>query len=281
MGRYPRVLVTGASGQVGISLKGLLDRATFTTRSDLDVTERNEVFGAISRHDVVIHLAGATDVDHCEADPDLAYRVNGEGTRNICDAATSAGTRVIYVSTDYVFDGRKPGEYCEHDRTAPINHYGRSKLAGEREVLRTPDGLVVRTSWVIGPRDNFVRKILSAARSRSKIPVVSDQRGRPTFADDLAVALVWLVGGRTSGIVHVAGEGEPCTWAELAESALDLSRSTARITPITTAEYSSRAGRVIAPRPRNSTLSLETARSMGVPLTAWRDSLERYMKAIA
>lgn len=281
MGRHPRILVTGAGGQVGTALQRLLDQATFTTRSDLDVTNRTEVSAAITRHDVVIHLAAATDVDLCEADPGLAYRINLEGTRNICEAASTTGTRVIYISTDYVFDGRKQGEYLEHDPAIPINHYGRSKLAGERQLLKGSDGLIVRTSWVIGSHDNFVRKILAAAAHRSRIPVVSDQRGRPTLADDLAVALVWLVDHGAVGIVHVAGEGEPCTWAELAENVLKESRSAAQVTPITTAEYTSRAERLIAPRPRNSTLSLQAARSMGVPLPAWRLSLDEYMKAIA
>ena len=222
-----------------------------------------------------------TDVDRCEVEPDRAFAVNAEGTKNVVAAAEAAGARVIYLSTDYVFDGTKPTPYVEEDLPHPLNRYGASKLEGERHVLKHGDNVVVRTSWVMGRGRNFVRTILAAARTRSELSVVDDQCGRPTFAEDLAAALLALLEGRHAGIVHVSGDGPPCSWADLAEQALAHARSSAAIRRIDSEAYRRSAGKVVALRPRNSAFALDKARRLSLPLVDWRSSLRRYVEEIA
>jgi dTDP-4-dehydrorhamnose reductase len=265
VGSDPRVLVTGADGQVGTALRAVLPGATFLRRADLDVCDGAAVRAAIGRPgDAVIHAAAMTDVDGCERDPAAAFAVNAAGARNI----VATGARVVQLSTDYVFDGAKAGAYAEDDPTEPLSAYGRSKLEAERSVLERPGNLVVRTSWVYGRGRNFIRSILAAERAGRPLRVVCDQRGRPTWADDLARALVHLLGAGTAGIVHVSGDGEPCTWADLAE--LVVGHPVERIS---TEELGAPA-----PRPRNSVLDLGRARALGVPLADWRESVGRYLE---
>jgi dTDP-4-dehydrorhamnose reductase len=177
---------------------------------------------------------------------------------------------VIQLSTDYVFDGSKEGEYVEDDPTNPQSAYGRSKLEGERAVLAAGDNLVVRTSWVFGDGRNFLRSVVAADRAGKALRVVGDQRGRPTWAGDIAQAVAHLAASGEAGVVHVAGAGEPCTWAELAELAVGHP-----VEHVTTEEWGAPA-----PRPRNSVLSLSRARTLGVPLADWRDSVSRYVEAL-
>jgi dTDP-4-dehydrorhamnose reductase len=217
VGSDPLVLVTGAGGQVGRALRRELPSARSLSRAELDVTDRGAVSEAAKGVDVIVHLAALTDVDACERDPEAADAVNAVGTRNVAAAAEEAGARIVYLSTNHVFDGTKVGEYVEDDPPRPVNVYGRSKLDGEDEL---PAGaLVVRTSWVFGSgRRNFVRKILEAARKGGDVPVVDDQTGRPTWSVDLASALAQLAREGTTGLLHVAGDGEPGTWADVAEA---------------------------------------------------------------
>jgi dTDP-4-dehydrorhamnose reductase len=273
--------VTGAGGQVGRALRAHLPGARFAAHADLDVTDGDAVRAAVAGAATVVHLAALTNVDGCERDPDAARRVNADGTSNICAAATEAGARVVYVSTDYVFPGDRDGEWEEDDPPAPLNVYGRTKLLGEEEVGRAPANLVVRTSWVFGDGRNFVRTILAAAGRGAPLRVVADQRGRPTWAGDVARAIAALVGGNAAGIVHVAGDGPACTWADLARAAVAEAGVAAPVEPVTTAEYAASAAAPVAPRPANSTLSLARARRLGVPLGGWRDALRRYVREAA
>jgi dTDP-4-dehydrorhamnose 3,5-epimerase len=263
LGARPHVLVTGAGGQVGLALRARLPQATFLTRAELDVTDADAVAEALEGADLVVHAAAMTDVDGCERDPERAQAVNAGGAANVA----AAGPRVIHLSTDYVFSGSEAGEYAEDDATGPLGAYGRSKLAGERAVLARPGNLVVRTSWVYGDGRNFIRSILRAERAGTALRVVDDQRGRPTWAGDLARAITFLAGRDDTGILHVTGAGEPCTWADLAEVVVGHP-----VERITSEELAAPA-----PRPRNSVLSLERARSLGVPLADWRDSVMRFL----
>jgi len=256
--------VTGAGGQVGLALRDRLPGAAFLTRAELDVTDAEAVRDALAGADVVVHTAAMTNVDGCELDPERAEAVNAGGAANVA----AAGARVIHLSTDYVFSGEEPGEYAEDAPTGPLGAYGRSKLAGERAVLDHPGNLVVRTSWVYGEGRNFIRSILAAERAGNDLRVVSDQRGRPTWAGDIARAVAHLVGRDDTGVVHVTGAGEPCTWADLAEVVVGHP-----VERITSDEFGAPA-----PRPRNSVLSLRRARSLGVPLADWRDSVMRYLE---
>ena len=244
-------------------MRAHLPEATFLARADLDVTDRAAVAEAVRGADLVVHTAAMTDVDGCEREPERADAVNAGGAENV----VAAGGRVIHLSTDYVFSGARAGEYAEDDPTGPLGVYGRSKLAGERAVLARPGNLVVRTSWVYGEGKNFIRSILGAEAAGRALRVVDDQRGRPTWAGDLARAIAFLAGRDDTGIVHVTGAGQPCTWADLAEVVVGHP-----VERITTEEFGAPA-----PRPQNSVLSLERARSLGVPLADWRDSVMRFL----
>ena len=250
------------------------------THAQLDVTDADAVEQATEAIDVILHLGALTNVDQCEADPERANRINGEGTRTVVEAAQRRRARVIYLSTDYVFDGTKAGEYGEDDDPSPINHYGRSKLAGEHHVAAMPGNLIVRTSWVFGEGRNFIRTILGAAAERDVVQVVGDQRGRPTYAGDLARALVAMIRASFEGIVHVAGDGTSCSWAELARWALAQADSSTAVESISSDAYRAKANRLIAPRPANSTLSLVKAKQQGVPLFEWRASVSHYVATL-
>jgi dTDP-4-dehydrorhamnose reductase len=280
VGRDPVVLVTGSGGQVGRALRPLLPKARFLSRTELDTTDASSVGAAIEGTEAVIHLAAMTHVDDCEVETERAWAVNAEGTRHVAEAAAEEGARLVYVSTDYVFDGTKQGEYVEDDPPKPINVYGRTKLEGERHARTVPGAAIVRTSWVIGEGRNFVRTIVSAARDGRALRVVDDQRGRPSFADDLARAIVYLLEHEIEGVINVAGDEEPCTWADLAELAVRAVGLDSAVEHVDTETYARVAGRVIAPRPTNSVLSLEKARRLGVPLADWRTSLEGYVKEL-
>ena len=260
--------MTGAGGQVGLALREWLPGARYLGRADLDITDPGAVARVLPGAAVVINCAAITDVDGCERDPQAADRVNSGGAANVA----AAGARVIQLSTEYVFDGELEREYREDDKPRPRSAYGRSKLAGERAVLAAGPNLVVRTSWVFGEGQNFLRAIRAADRAGRELRVVDDQWGRPTWARDLARALAGLaVADGPSGIVHVAGDGEPCTWADLAE--LAVGRPVRRIS---TNEWGAPA-----PRPRRAVLALDRARRMGLPLTDWRTSVASYLEAAA
>lgn len=278
MVRDPLILITGAGGQVGQALRLLLPDARFAARQELDVTDPTAVRSAVAGADVVIHLAADTHVDRCEIQPERAWAVNAEGTTNVANAVRDQDGRVIYVSTDYVFSGEKSGEYVEDDPTDPVNVYGRTKFAGERSLDLDRD-LIVRASWIFGRGRNFVSTILRSARD-GPVRVVEDQRGRPTGAKALAEALVVAAQRGHTGVVHVAGDGEPCTWADLAEEALRVASIDQRVERIDTPTYVGLADRVVAPRPRNSALNLDRAKTLGLPLLDWRLAVRDFVGGI-
>lgn len=271
-----RLLVTGAGGQAGRALREVLPGADYRGREELDVTDEEAVAAAVEEAGVVVHAAALTNVDACEADPEAAAAVNDRGTHNVAVAARACGARVVFLSTDYVFAGDDP-PYSEDDPPGPLNVYGRTKLAGEGHLDPRRD-LVVRTSWLFGDGRNFVRTILAA----EGVPkVVDDQIGRPTGAAMLARVLAEVVARpEVTGTLHVAGDGPPCSWADLADAALAAAGRSVRVERVDTAAYAARAGRVIAPRPPDSTLQLTRARRMGLPLEDWRTSLEAHVRGI-
>jgi dTDP-4-dehydrorhamnose reductase len=278
MGNYPHIHVTGAGGQVGRALAQRLSSGRFLNRDQLDIAAGPRPATIFRGAEIVIHLAAMTNVDLCEKEPQLCMKINGDGTRWVTQAAEAAGARVIYVSSDYVFDGEKTTEYTESDTPNPINAYGRSKLAGERHVASHARHLIVRTSWVFGDGHNFVRSIISAASRGEALDVVNDQRGRPTCAQDLAAALLHLAVSTTTGIVHVSGDGPVGTWADVAECALQAAHMKVPVNRINSAIYARKVRRPIAPRPRNSAFSLDKARSLAVPLSDWRSALSRFVE---
>ena len=264
-----RILVTGAAGQVGsevvrILREGPQHEVLACDRSRLDITDRDAVLATLTAFgpDAVIHPAAWTAVDACESDPDRAWLTNALATRFIAEGAAAVGAQVCYVSTDYVFDGTKDAPYVEWDPPGPRSVYGASKLAGEREL---GDGsLIVRTSWVCGANGpNMVKTILRLAAEHDTLSFVDDQRGHPTFADDLASKIVELVVSRRAGTFHVTNQGA-VSWFEFAGDVLRCAGlDPARVLPVATADLVPARP---APRPANSVLDNAALRLSGLAL---------------
>src|SRR5881296_2241842 len=271
-----RILVTGAKGQLGQELQGVLtgEDVIAADRSDYELTDPKvgEKIAA-QRPDLVIHTAGYTDVDGCERDPETAFTVNAQGTRRVAEGAAKANARLIYISTDYVFDGKKTEPYTERDPVNPLNVYGRSKLAGEEEAVKgCRKTLVLRTSWLYGVHGmNFVKTILSLAGTQPEIRVVEDQRGSPTYARHLAQVIAGLIRLDVTGVIHAGGEGE-CSRYEFAKTILQEAGLGCRVVPISTAE----SGR-LALRPSYSALSTTFLRQHGLSLPPWREGIKQFL----
>ena len=272
----------GANGQLGHALERVAEARGLTCnsfdRQSVDITEPAMVADALSRSEpgLVVNAAAYTAVDRAESEEDLAFAINCHGARNIAEACTRHGLPLVHVSTDYVFDGGKLGAYVETDPVAPMSAYGRSKEAGERAVHEAcAHAMIFRTSWVFGIEGaNFVKTMLRLGRERETLRVVNDQHGCPTFADDLAAAIIEAVPRFEPGTYHVAGSGST-TWFEFAEEIFS-GKSSPRVQPITTADYPTPAR-----RPANSVLDCTRARSiLGVELPHWKDGLRRMLEGL-
>lgn len=281
MGSLGRVLVTGAGGALGHSLLAAFDGDDVVGlgRDRLDVADRDVVLQAIGNvaPRVVVHAGAWTDVDGCELDPDRAFRVNALGTRNVVEGARLVGARVVYISSDYVFDGNASRPYVEWDVPNPLSVYGRSKLGGESELR--PDDTLVRTSWLCGASGrNFVKTIFERATSDQPLRVVDDQQGSPTFTDDLAGMVRRLAVERRPGIFHVTNQGTT-TWFRLAREVVELAGiDPERVQPCTTAELDPPRP---ALRPLFSVLDNAALRLGGVPLLDdYHAPLERLVKEL-
>jgi dTDP-4-dehydrorhamnose reductase len=284
-----KILVTGCDGMLGSALMrrladGVASLPTAAVGVDLpdgDLTDAAVAAGLVARYapDWIIHCAAWTDVDGAEAHFDDAMAANGQATANLATAASAAGSGFTYISTDYVFDGRGRGGdpaagYDEDDPLAPLNRYGLTKAAGEAHVgaLDTP-WQIVRTSWLFGDgRVNFPKTIRRLLSEREILQVVDDQRGCPTYADDLADVLAHLVSGRHRGIFHATNRGD-CTWYELArEVASACGADPDRIRPCASAQFPRPAL-----RPACSILRSRRLEESGCPpRPAWREAVRRY-----
>ena len=263
-----KVLVTGAAGQLGTELVDVFARAGHevagTTHQTLDICDAVAVMALVEkeRPDWILHGAAWTAVDACESDPARAEAVNGEGTRNIVAAAERVGARVLYVSTDYVFDGTKTGPYLESDEPNPQSVYGASKLSGERAMR--PTDLIVRISWVCGYHgNNMVKTILRIATTQPSLAFVDDQVGHPTFADDAARGMLTLVEAGAAGIFHLTNQGV-VSWCGFAREVLEAAGDDpSRVAAITTADLQPPRP---AKRPANSVLDNAAMRDAGFAL---------------
>jgi dTDP-4-dehydrorhamnose reductase len=275
-----KVLATGAGGQLGRALVRL--GAVGRTRAELDVTDARAVAAALDelRPDVVVNAAAYTAVDRAEREADAAFAVNGRGAEVVAAACAARGLGLVHVSTDYVFDGEKPSPYVEDDALHPVSVYGASKAAGEAAVLRAhPGALVVRTSWLFSADGaNFVLTMLRLARERPALRVVADQRGCPTYAGDLARAILSLCERRApGGAYHVAGDG-PTTWHGLALAVVDEAARAGRaprvpVEAIATADYPTAAR-----RPHMSILDTAKVRALGVVPAPWLDGVRAVVR---
>jgi dTDP-4-dehydrorhamnose reductase len=278
-----RILVTGAAGQVGSEVAAHLPshEVVALDRAGCDLADRHSVEQAVSaaRPAAVVNCAAWTDVDGCEADRERAMLVNALGVRHLAVACARVGAHLVHISTDYVFPGDKDGPYDEWDEPGPRSVYGRSKLGGEREIARHAGSwAIARTSWVFGRRGrNFVDSIVGRAREGAPLRVVDDQRGCPTYAPDLAGALVRLAVERRPGMYHVTNAGA-CTWHDLAAAAVELAGLDPSVVGVTTTAELGRP----APRPANSVLSGSAWAAAGLaPLRPWREALAEKMSEAA
>ncbi|MEY2406641.1 MAG: dTDP-4-dehydrorhamnose reductase [Acidimicrobiaceae bacterium] len=277
-----RVLITGAGGQVGRELVELCeaagDEVIACDHVALDVGDRDAVLQAVlsTQPDAVVHAGAWTAVDACESDPDRAMRVNALGSRNVAEASRKAGAHLVYVSTDYVFDGTKPTPYDEWDRPSPASVYGRSKWAGEHEVAVVSGGeaTVVRISWVCGEHGaNMVKTALRLAADGVNPKFVDDQIGNPTIVSDLVPVLRRFAVERRPGLFHVTNQGALSWFEFVREVYAAAGHDPDRVTPITTAELDPPRP---APRPANSVLDNAALRLAGIELLPHHaGSLER------
>ncbi|HET9793310.1 MAG TPA: dTDP-4-dehydrorhamnose reductase [Thermoanaerobaculia bacterium] len=277
-----KVLVTGGGGMLARDLRAVLGaragefQVVAPAHGQLDVTNADHVRGVMAsfRPAIVFNCAAFTKVDLCETDP-AARAVNADAVATIAGACAKAGARLVHVSTDFVFDGRKGTPYVEEDRPAPLSAYGRTKREGEERALEAPGALVVRASWLFGSHGpNFVEAMLKQAESGKKeVRVVSDQVGRPTATTDLAEALVALADANASGIVHYANRGE-VSWNEFAREIYRRAGfADVEVRPITSAELDRPAI-----RPAYSVLSTEKyERLTGTTPRDFREPLAEYL----
>lgn len=277
-----RWLVTGAGGMLGREVVALLGpSATAATRADLDITDGSAVAGAVAGHQVVVNCAAWTDVDGAEAHESDATTINGDAVRTLADACRASGARLLQVSTDYVFDGRGTSPYPEDAPTAPVNAYGRSKLAGERAALSVDGGYVVRTAWLYGAHGkNFVATMLRLAGQRDTVNVVADQVGQPTWARALATQLVELgtraaTGEAPAGVYHGTATGT-ASWYDLARAVFATAGlDPERVRPITSDQFP-----LPAPRPSYSVLGHDRWAAAGVaPQPDWQAQLKEALAA--
>jgi dTDP-4-dehydrorhamnose reductase len=276
-----KVLVTGGHGQLGTELALMLQEKGFETfglgHQELDITDLDHVrkiFNEI-KPSVVCHTAAYTAVDKAETDRNGAFLVNAIGTRNVAIAAEEIGAKLVYVSTDYVFNGEKEGTYCEFDTPSPLGVYGQSKYAGEQFVHDFHSKFfIVRTSWVYGQYGgNFVKTMLKLAETHDQITVVNDQRGCPTYTKDLAEKIIELFQTDKYGVYHISNSGS-CTWYEFAKAIFEIKGIDVTVVPCTTDGFPRPAK-----RPKNSEFEHMVLGLNGFEdVRGWREALKEFLQ---
>ncbi len=272
------ILVAGARGMLGRELLAALDgSARGVTRDQMEITSIESVRRTLMtiRPSVVVNAIAYTDVDGCESNSELAFRVNGEGVKNLAEVSAAIGAKLVHISTDYVFDGTKGSPYTEDAPVNPLSVYGKSKLAGEEYARLNPDHLIVRTQWLYGLHGkNFVETMLRLAGEREELAVVNDQFGSPTWTSDLCLAVKALLDKGCRGTYHAVNSGY-CSWFDFAKAIFAESGSGVKVNPLT----SEKLGRP-APRPPFSVLDCGSlAADTGLEMENWRDALRKYLLA--
>jgi dTDP-4-dehydrorhamnose reductase len=274
-----RAIVFGASGLLGKALmrEWAGDVVTGLSSGDADIRDAKRVRQVVeqARPDWVVLAAAYTDVDGCESNQDLAFAVNRDGPVNVATAAKEVGARLLFLSSDYVFDGKKSTPYEVDDARNPQGVYGRTKAEAEIRLLELmPDCCIARTSWLFGIDGKcFPDTILKLAANRPALDVVNDQRGCPTYTVDLARAIVQLCRKNAQGIVHVTDEGD-CTWFEFATEIVSGAGLATIVRPVSSQQMARPAT-----RPAYSVLSATTLRALGIEMPSWSDALSRYLQA--
>lgn len=279
------ILVTGANGQLGSELKKTsftaLDRVFFTDVAELDITDKKAVESYVGRNDIdtIVNCAAYTAVDKAEEEPDKAELINVRAVENLAEVADKQGCLLVHVSTDYVFDGMVSEPYTEKSATNPQTVYGRTKLAGEKAIKKSGClAIIIRTAWLYSEYGtNFVKTILRLAKEKGKLNVVADQVGTPTYAADLASAIVRILSDECvadkTGIYHFSNEGV-CSWCDFAREIVRLSGDKCTVNAVTTAEYPAKAH-----RPAYSVLDKAKIKQVfSVVVPEWKEALGRMMR---
>ena len=280
-----KILITGAHGQLGSALSSLLQSTPYnvvcTDYDSLDITnsEAVESFIGEGKFDYIVNCAAYTQVDRAEEDADNADLLNHIAVANIANAALNCGGRVIHISTDYVFDGNHFVPYVESDEPAPRSVYGSTKLAGERDLFDiAPDSIVVRTAWLYSATgNNFVKTMLRLGKEKDSIRVVYDQIGSPTYAPDLASAILTIIESETwvPGVYHFTNEGV-ISWYDFTKAIFRISGVHCEVSPILSSEY-----KTLAVRPHYSVLDKSKIKSVfGMNIPYWEDSLQLCIKLL-
>ncbi|MGQ9752437.1 MAG: dTDP-4-dehydrorhamnose reductase [Thermoanaerobaculaceae bacterium] len=274
-----RVLLTGGRGQLGTAIRALAKSWAWElfapVKRELDITQSRDVLEACWKlqPEVIINAAAYTAVDKAESEPEQAFLVNAQAVASLAKAANDVGALLVQISTDYVFDGRNSHPYREEDEPNPLSVYGKSKLGGEQAARTAREHLVIRTSWLFGDGWNFVEAIRKQLANGAKmLRVVADQKGRPTFAPDLAKVIAQLVEKGERGLFHAANNGT-ATWAEFAGEIVAQLGLAVPVVPISTEE----ANRP-APRPSYSVLDTSRLEAVVGPLPNWQNALSRYLR---
>lgn len=278
-----KVLVTGVKGQLGYDVCQELNRRNIENkgvdREDFDITDRDAVRDYILNYhpDVIVHCSAYTAVDRAEDEEETCYKVNVEGVKYIAETAKELDAKLVYISTDYVFDGSGDNFFNIDDKTGPLNVYGKTKLGGEEEVKKLLDKyFIIRISWVFGLNgNNFIKTMMKLGESRAELNIVADQVGSPTYTYDLAPLICDMIETEKYGVYHATNEGE-CSWAEFAEYIFSVTGQNVLVHYITTEEYP-----VKAARPKNSRLSKISLDEAGFKrLPDWKDAVKRYIDAV-
>lgn len=287
--RDKKYLITGYKGQLGYDIaRELVERGEINIlaidKEEMDITDREQVMNVIKgfNPDVIFHCAAWTAVDKAEEMEDLVNLVNVVGTKNITDASIEVGAKLVYISTDYVFDGTKEGTYNENDIPNPKSVYGKTKFLGEEEARRNPNHFITRISWVFGVNgNNFIKTMLNLSEKYDSLNVVDDQIGSPTYTVDLAKVLVEMVQTDKYGTYHVNNEGY-CSWAEFAKYIMESNGKNTKINFVSTEKYyEGKDMSKIAYRPRNSKLDKSKLVESGFEmLPDWKDATDRYCKEL-
>lgn len=279
-----RAFITGFTGQLGYDLTRELKKRGITDYKavgveHLDITNREATIAAITEYnpDVIFHCAAFTQVDKAEDNKELCNLVNVIGTKNVVDASILVNAKIIYTSTDYVFDGNKKGLYNEEDMPNPMNVYGFTKYLGEEEVRRNPKHFITRISWVFGINgNNFIKTMLKLAENHKELNVVNDQIGSPTYTIDLSRLLVDMAITDKYGTYHATNENFT-SWADFARYIFEVNHLDVKVNDVTTEEYLKITNTKQAYRPRNSQMSKDKLDLYGFDrLPSWECAVERY-----
>lgn len=282
-----KYLITGAGGQLGYDIKReLLGRGVVEEDiaaphlSELDITDTEAVKNYVAKFqpNVIFHCAAYTNVDGAEENQEACRQVNVDGTKNLTEAARQVNAKIIYISTDYIFDGESPEPYETNSQADPQSVYGQTKYEGELAVQEYPKHFIVRTAWVFGINGhNFVKTMLNVAKGRTEVAVVNDQIGSPTYTVDLAKFLIALSESDKYGTYHATNEGF-CSWAEFTEEIYRAAGIDTKVNKVTTEQYAEIVGRPQAKRPHYSKLSKDSIEENSfVRLPSWQDATQRYI----